>query len=315
MNETALSSKEKTVFLLLITSAGIIYLDLLPLQEVVLAAVVVALLIPAIGTGRPLLFPHKRPEAKATHKEMPLLGQQYREHQAALKESYRRTFRGDQQRTVQEVQQRERKKVTKINPDYYSPEVALSRFTPSSKTVAIGVGCAGINAVNHMMDSSLSGIDTIAIDSDLQKLHSSKADCSIFIGDQKDSVNALIQDSLDQLLVAYQQATTLIVLVGLGGKTGTVIAPVIAREAKRRGVVVHLFAIEPFEVEGKAKREASSSVLTELREELDTVLSLSNEDLMSLFTEDHRMIDSFSSVSEIWKGVAVAATSRGVAVQ
>jgi cell division GTPase FtsZ len=56
-------------------------------------------------------------------------------------------------------------------------------------------------------------------------------------------------------------------------------------------------------------------VLTELREELDTVLSLSNEDLMSLFTEDHRMIDTFSSVSEIWKGVAVAATSRGVAVQ
>ena len=63
------------------------------------------------------------------------------------------------------------------------------------------------------------------------------------------------------------------------------------------------------------EREASSSVLTELREELDTVLSLSNEDLMSLFTEDHRMIDTFSSVSEIWKGVAVAATSRGVAVQ
>ena len=297
------------LFLLLTTTAGIIYLDLLPLQEVVLAAVVVALLIPAIGTGRPLLFPHKRPEAKATHKEMPLLGQQYREHQAALKESYRRTFRGDQQRTVQEVQQRERKKVTKINPDYYSPEVALSRFTPSSKTVVIGVGCAGINAVNHMVDSSLSGIDTIAIDSDLQKLHSSKADCSIFIGDQKDSVNALIQDSLDQLLVAYQQATTLIVLVGLGGKTGTVIAPVIAREAKRRGVVVHLFAIEPFEVEGKAKREASSSVLTELREELDTVLSLSNENMSNLFSDDKPLVEGFSQANEVFARIISEAES------
>ena len=295
MNETALSNKEKTVFLLLIVSVGIIYLDLLPLRDVFLAAVVIVLLMPAIGAGRPLLFPRKHAEDKAIDSDMPLAGQQHRQQQEALRESYRRTYEGDQHRAGLEVQRRERQTITKINPDYYRPEVALSRFAPSNKTVVIGIGCAGINSVNHMVDTNLSGIDTVAIDSDLQKLHSSKADCSIFIGDQKDLIAELMDQVADDLQQVYHHADTVVLLVGLDGKTGTVVAPLIAREAKHGNLAVHLFAIEPFEAEGKAKSAASSAVLSELTDELNSVVTLSKQFLMEALSSDDKFITSISA--------------------
>ena len=268
MNESALSNKEKTVFLLLIVSAGIIYLDLLPLRDVFLAAVVIALLMPAISTGRPLLFPRKRAEDKVIDSGMPLAGQQYRQQQEVLRESYRRTYEGDHHRAGLEVQRRERQTITKINPDYYRPEVALSRFAPSNKTVVIGIGCAGINSVNHMVDTNLSGIDTVAIDSDLQKLHSSTADCSIFIGDEKGRIAELMEQAIGDLQQVYQHADTVVLLVGLGGKTGAIAAPLLARSVKDAGKAVHLFAIKPFELEGRAKHEKSMRVLQQLEDQL-----------------------------------------------
>jgi len=267
MNESALSNKEKTVFLLLIVSAGIIYLDLLPLQDVILAAVVVALLIPMIGAGRPLLFPRKRAEDRAIDSDMPLAGQQYRQQQEVLRESYRRTYEGDHHRAGVEVQRRERQTITKINPEYYRPEVALSRFTPSSNG-SCRRGCAGITAVNNMVDSSLSDIDTVAIDSDLQKLHSSKADCSIFIGDEKGRIAELMEQAIGDLQQVYQHADTVVLLVGLGGKTGAIAAPLLARSVKDAGKAVHLFAIKPFELEGRAKHEKSMRVLQQLEDQL-----------------------------------------------
>jgi len=192
-----------------------------------------------------------------------------------------------------------RKKVTRINPQYYSPGVALNRFAPSSDTVVIGVGCAGINTLNHLLSSDLMhDMDSVAIDTDLQKIHSSTADCSIFIGDQKDRVAELVDNSMGQLVLAFRHAENVVVFAGLGGKTGTIAAPMISKEAKRAGAAVHFAAIEPFLAEGRPKLSSSLDTLNQLKGKLDSVISLSNEDLNRVFSPDEKFAHSLSAGHE-----------------
>ncbi len=215
---------------------------------------------------------------------------------------------------VEQVERRELQKITKINPEYYRPEVALSRFTPVNQTAIIGVGCAGINAVNHMVDSGVDNADMFSVDTDLQKLHHSKSDCNIFIGDEKGRVAELIDEAMKGLEQTYQQADTVILLVGMGGKTGTVAAPMLARAAKAAGKIVHLFAIEPFSVEGGSKKEVAASVLKGLESEVDSVVSLSNDELDELFTSDGNMVAAFNTANEVWRRLVADAVAPEVSV-
>ena len=209
------------------------------------------------------------------------------------------------------VQQVERQKITRINPDYYRPEVALSRFMPVNQTAIIGVGCAGINAVNHLVINGLSNADTVSVDTDLQKLHHAKSDCSIFIGDQKDRVAELLSESMRGVSQSYQHAETVVLLVGMGGKTGTVVAPALAKAAKRAGKTVHLFAVEPFAIEGKAKSAVASTTLKQLEPELDSVVSLSNEELNGLVTDDGSLVDAFNAAHEVMRRLVGEAVAVG----
>ena len=203
-----------------------------------------------------------------------------------------------------------RKKVARINPQFYSPEVALKRFTPSNDTVAIGVGCAGINTLNHIIGSGLMhDMDSVAIDTDLQKIHSSTADCSIFIGDQKDRIAELVCNAMGQLVLAFRHAENVVVFAGLGGKTGTIAAPMISMEAKRAGAVVHFVAIEPFLVEGRPKLNFSLDTLNQLKGKLDSVVSLSNEDLSKAFSPDDEFANSLSVGHEVLSRVVAALKS------
>lgn len=212
------------------------------------------------------------------------------------------------------VQRRSTKTIQKINPDYYKPETALQRFTATSSTVIIGVGCAGINGLDYMVESGLQSVDTIAIDTDLQTLHRSTANCSLFIGDKKEDVKVLASAALHQLQSVYDAAECVVVLVGMGGRTGTVVAPLIARDAKQKGKAAHMLAMEPSSVEGRANTEKSAAVLDGLRDDLDSAVSLSNDDLSKVFTDGARLSESFSKANEVWRRLVADVAQPAVMV-
>jgi len=267
---------------------ALLYSDGAALLPTVLASVVAALVVYIAQLPNRIELPAEQPEES---------------HDDCIDSQYQFKIQRIEtdQPVVEPVQQVERKKITRINPDYYRPEVALSRFTPANQTAIVGVGCAGINAVNHLVDSGLNNADTVSIDTDLQKLHHAKSDCSIFIGDQKDRVPDLLSGSMRELSQSYRRAETVVLLVGMGGKTGTVVAPALAKAAKRSGKTVHLFAVEPFAVEGRAKSTVASSTLKQLESEIDSVVSLSNEELNGLVTDDGSMVDAFNMANEVMR--------------
>lgn len=303
-NDAALSVHAKQVFysgMML----GFFYVGLITLHQAFIAAFVISIVLQTTHTERRTL-----PRSKVVKRDNVVVKEGALPKNSAAQPMTAKSrpvpkcpqpFRLTNEQSVMlaEIKPRERKKVTRINAEFYRPEISLQRFAPSSDTAVVGVGCAGINTVDFLVQSGVRSADTIVIDTDLQTLHRSKADCALFIGDQKDQVESLVQQSLDQIQSAYQQADTLIVLTGMGGKTGTVVAPLLAKTAKERGKVVHLFAIEPFAIEGQAKTDLSTGVLDSLRGNLDSVESLSNEDLLSSFSGDQKLVDAFAEVNEV----------------
>jgi cell division protein FtsZ len=173
----------------------------------------------------------------------------------------------------------------------------------------IGVGSAGINILNHLSQSKILGADLIAIDTDLQKLHHSKADCSLYLGEEKHRVHELVNNTIGLLTSAYRQASVIYLLAGFGGKTATAAVPILAREAKKRGVTVHLLAVEPMLFEGQAKSGDALTIIDELKGELDSVVRLSNEDMSNLFSDDKPLVKGFSQANEVFARIISEAES------
>ncbi len=166
----------------------------------------------------------------------------------------------------------------------------LDNFEPAAKIVVIGVGGAGNNAVNRMIDEEIQNVEFYVANSDKQALSTSKARNRIILGEE--ITNGLgaggepevgekaAEASIDAIKEIVKGAHMVFIAAGMGGGTGTGAAPVIARVAKDAGALVIAIVTRPFTFEGKKRVINSIDGLNRLRANVDSIIVVSNDKLL-----------------------------------
>ncbi len=173
----------------------------------------------------------------------------------------------------------------------------------------VGVGGAGGNAVNRMIEGGLTGVEFIAINTDNQALQQSQAPHRIQIGDRLTqglgsggipmTGRAAVQESQDLVAEAVDGANMVFVTAGMGGGTGTGAAPVVAETARAMGALTVGIVTKPFEFEGRQRLRHAEEGLEELREAVDTLIVIPNQRLLAVVGDDVSLLDSFRLADEV----------------
>ena len=173
----------------------------------------------------------------------------------------------------------------------------------------IGVGGAGGNAVNNMIESALEGVEFVVANTDAQALGLSKADKCIQLGANTtqglgagsvpDVGRAAAEESLDELLEHVGNSHMLFVTAGMGGGTGTGAAPVIAKAAKDRDILTVGVVTKPFHFEGARRMKIATAGIEELQEHVDTLLIIPNQNLFSIANERTTFHEAFALADQV----------------
>ena len=166
----------------------------------------------------------------------------------------------------------------------------LDNFEPAAKIVVIGVGGAGNNAVNRMIDEEIQNVDFYVANTDKQALSTSKSSKRIILG--QDITGGLgaggdpeigrkaAEASADDIKEIVKGANMVFIAAGMGGGTGTGAAPVIAKIAKEANALVVAIVTRPFSFEGKRRFNNSIDGLNNLKKEVDSIIVVSNDKLL-----------------------------------
>lgn len=175
----------------------------------------------------------------------------------------------------------------------------------------IGVGGSGKNAVNHMINSKVRGVDFIAVNTDAQDLHYSEAKKKIHIGKNltrglgtgmdPDLGRRAVEETKEEIQEAIKGADMVFLACGLGGGTGTGAAPVIARTAKELGTLTVGVVTKPFTFEGNQRTRIAESGLEQLRQSVDALIVIPNDRLLATITKDTSAKDAFAMCDDILK--------------
>ncbi|MBI1366744.1 MAG: cell division protein FtsZ [Alphaproteobacteria bacterium] len=173
----------------------------------------------------------------------------------------------------------------------------------------IGVGGAGGNAVNNMIESSLEGVEFVVANTDAQALGLSKAQQRIQLGVKTtqglgagslpDVGRAAAEESLDEILEQIGNAHMLFVTAGMGGGTGTGAAPVIARAAKERDILTVGVVTKPFHFEGARRMRIAMAGIEALQEHVDTLLIIPNQNLFAIANERTTFHEAFAMADQV----------------
>lgn len=179
----------------------------------------------------------------------------------------------------------------------------------SAKIKVIGVGGAGGNAVNNMIDAKLQGVKFIVANTDVQALDASKAEIKIQIGKQlteglgagadPEKGRDAALESMDELRSALEDSHMVFITAGFGGGTGTGAAPVIAEICKDLGILTVAVASKPFSFEGKKRERQALKGLESLQGITDTIITIPNDRLRGIAPKGARMVDMFIKADEI----------------
>ena len=182
----------------------------------------------------------------------------------------------------------------------------LDNFEPAAKIVVIGVGGAGNNAVNRMIDEEIANVDFWVANTDKQALSTSKSLHRLILGQEitgglgaggePEIGEQAAEASVDDIREIVNGANMVFVAAGMGGGTGTGAAPVVARIARDAGALVVAIVTRPFTFEGKKRVVNSISGLNKLRENVDAIIVVSNDKL--LMTAGNSSISSAFSESD-----------------
>jgi cell division protein FtsZ len=178
-----------------------------------------------------------------------------------------------------------------------------------AKIKVIGVGGAGNNAVNRMIESGVKGVEFIVVNTDLQVLNSSKAPTKLQIG--KKITNGLgaganpsvgkdaAIESKEEIKEALKDANMVFVTCGMGGGTGTGAAPVIAEIAQNLGALTVGIVTKPFSFEGKRRMSQAIAGMEELKKNVDTLIIIPNDRLREIIDKSTSLVDSFREVDNV----------------
>ena len=172
------------------------------------------------------------------------------------------------------------------------------------RLLVIGVGGAGGNAINEMIDSNLQGVEFIAVNTDAQDLKLSKAKTRIQLGmnltkglgagAKLDIGQAAADESLNEIVNTLQGANMVFIAAGMGGGTGTGAAHVIARAAKELNILTVGVVTLPFLYEGPSRMRRAQQGLEELRKHVDTIIVIPNQNLFKIANEQTTFEESFN---------------------
>ena len=172
------------------------------------------------------------------------------------------------------------------------------------RLLVLGVGGAGGNAINEMIDSGLQGVEFVAVNTDAQDLKHSKAKAKIQIGlnltkglgagSKLDIGQAAADESLNEIVNTLQGSNMVFIAAGMGGGTGTGAAHVIARAAKELNILTVGVVTLPFLYEGPSRMRRAQQGLEELRKHVDTIIVIPNQNLFKIANEQTTFKESFN---------------------
>ena len=188
-------------------------------------------------------------------------------------------------------------------------EIKVNESESAAKIIVVGVGGAGNNAVNRMIDTNTGGVEFIAVNTDRQALQMCKAPTAIQIGEKltkglgagaKPEIGEkAAEESEDEISNALQGAEMGFVTCGRGGGTGTGGAPVIARIAKGMGILTVGVVTKPFRFEGKVRMQNALNGIERLRENVDTLIVIPNDKLLEIVDRRTTMPDALKMADEV----------------
>lgn len=177
------------------------------------------------------------------------------------------------------------------------------------RIVVVGVGGAGGNAVNNMIAAGLDGVEFVVANTDAQALALSRADRKVQLGGgitqglgagmRPEIGEQSAEESLDEIMEHLDGAHMLFVAAGMGGGTGTGAAPVIARAARDRGILTVGIVTKPFQFEGSRRMKLAEQGIENLYSSVDTMITIPNQNLFRVATEQTTMSDAFSMADEV----------------
>lgn len=189
----------------------------------------------------------------------------------------------------------------------------MPQVAPAIETFArikvLGVGGAGGAAINRMIDAGVEGVEFIAINTDAQALHHSKAEKKIHIGSETTrglgagadpSVGErAAQESSDEIKQAVQGADMVFVTIGAGGGTGSGAGHIVAKVARDSGTLVVGFATKPFAFEGDKRRRNADAAIDKLRGAVDTLIIIPNDRLLQTIDRQTPLLEAFKVADDV----------------
>ena len=188
-------------------------------------------------------------------------------------------------------------------------EIMSNEELAQAKILVIGVGGAGNNAVNRMVDEAIEGVELIGINTDKQALDLCKANTRVQIGEKltkglgagaKPEIGAAaVEENREEITELVKEADMVFVTCGMGGGTGTGAAPVVAEIAKELGILTVGVVTKPFIFEGKPRMNNALMGIERLKENVDTLIIIPNDKLLQICDKRTSIKDAFCKADEV----------------
>ena len=188
-------------------------------------------------------------------------------------------------------------------------EIMTNEAESSAKIIVVGVGGAGNNAVNRMVEEAIGGVEFIGVNTDKQALTLCKAPTVIQIGEKltkglgagaKPEIGEkAAEESIEEIRQAIQGADLVFVTCGMGGGTGTGAAPVVAGVAKEMGILTVGVVTKPFRFEAKTRMSNALAGIEKLKESVDTLIIIPNDRLLEIVDRRTTMPEALKKADEV----------------
>jgi len=188
-------------------------------------------------------------------------------------------------------------------------EIKTNEAEAAAKIIVVGVGGAGNNAVNRMIDENIGGVEFIGVNTDKQHLKYCKAPTVLQIGEKltkglgcgadPEVGEKAAEESVEEISQALKGADMLFVTCGMGGGTGTGAAPVVAKLAKEQGILTVGVVTKPFGFEAKVRMNNALNGIEKLKENVDTLIVIPNDKLLSIVDRRTTMPEALKKADEV----------------
>ena len=188
-------------------------------------------------------------------------------------------------------------------------EIKTNEAEAAAKIIVVGVGGAGNNAVNRMIDENIGGVEFIGINTDKQALKLCKAPTALQVGEKltkglgcgavPEVGEKAAEENLDEISQALKGTDMVFVTCGMGGGTGTGAAPVVAKVAKEQGILTVGVVTKPFRFEAKARMNNALGGIEKLKENVDTLIVIPNDKLLEIVDRRTTMPEALKKADEV----------------